>query len=89
MIDVNEYLIERHLREQKAREHHNEFLEECNAYVCNCCGALYLSSVDAAECCGDEVTTVDGYKCSYCNDVSESFDEIDSHVHGFDGGDEL
>ena len=60
MIDVNEYLIERHLREQEAREHHNEFLEE-------------------KDC---------GYCCSYCNEWSESFDEINSHVHGFDGGDE-
>lgn len=77
---VNSILIERHLREQEARERDNDFLEAKQLWGCSC-GQLFVDLDSAEECCGKTPFEVEGYICDYCEDVSTDFDEINDHDH--------
>ena len=79
---VNSILIERHLAEQEAMEYDNEFLEVKDyLYQCPACMSLHTDIEYATNCCGQEPTETDGYWCSYCEECSESYDEINAHDH--------
>ena len=50
-------------------------------YECPACMSLYIDIENAAHCCLQKPLETDGYQCSYCEECSESCDEINTLDH--------